>query len=242
MYFLVKPSCITQTSPPKDDILFHEHQLLAHEPVITQEIKELQERKALEQQYHQIASKLSADQQALLQLHTGIAPSQLYQDDLYGRYSTGYSSLLDDSKAFARSNSNSQLYLNSAAQPRSMLRADAYSSPGILSRGPAYRNPSLANDLKYTSGQYVGSQTMGSNINDGQLYPGTRSGYSGQIDTTNPQGYMGGSYKTLDQGGPHYGSYNVRGEQPFQDLSSSTAFPYGDPSFLQPGVSMHRSV
>ncbi|KAA0188481.1 hypothetical protein HAZT_HAZT006397 [Hyalella azteca] len=46
---------LVDTSPPKDDILYHERQLLAHEPVMTEELKELQEQKELEYQYLQIA-------------------------------------------------------------------------------------------------------------------------------------------------------------------------------------------
>lgn len=114
---------LAETSPPKDDILYHERQLLAHEPVLTAELKELQEQKELEYQYHRITSKLSSDQQALLQLHTGIQPTpQTYNNSLYSRQK-GYTSGLAGSHMYSGSapalHSSSNLYPSTGYQSHS---------------------------------------------------------------------------------------------------------------------------
>ncbi|XP_047739944.1 uncharacterized protein LOC125178991 [Hyalella azteca] len=70
---------------------------------MTEELKELQEQKELEYQYLQIAGKLSSEQQAILQLHTGIPSTpQPYDTDLYP-LRKGYSSTLTGSHLYSGS-------------------------------------------------------------------------------------------------------------------------------------------
>ena len=190
----VKPPYLSTISPPKDDILYHEQQLLAHEPVITKEIKQLQEQKELEEQYLQIASKLTLDQQAILQLHTGIQPTTdmslqtaggyPYANDPYG--GTGVTSLTGAQgypNPTGCSGSGYMGGLTTRTGGNRMYPGTAYPKSAMLGGNPTYG--SYGTDPYQGSGQNY--QSYSNPSCDGQQYSQGVSEMPQDVNTINPQ-------------------------------------------------------